>query len=83
MFWAWYGIWRWDLPRRTASNKLSCLNPFEVVVNQKYDGYQSRFVSMIYIFFDKKAADTGTHTGTGTWIFENQELLTNYINLSI
>ena len=45
-----------DLTRRTASDKILRDKPFETAKNLKYDEYQKRLASMVYIFFDKKSA---------------------------
>ena len=54
---------RKDLPKRIASNKVFCDMGFGIS-NLKYDGYQRGIASVVYKFFDKKAGDTITHTGT-------------------
>ena len=45
-----------DLPRRTVSNKVLCDKAFNIAKNPKYDGYQKRFASMVYKYFDKRSA---------------------------
>ena len=54
---------RRDLPKRTASNKVLRDMVFGIS-NLKYDGYQRGIASVVYKFFNKKAGDTITHTGT-------------------
>ena len=48
-----------DLARRTASDKFLRDKAFNIAKNPKYDGYQRELASMVYIFFDKKSADSG------------------------
>ena len=48
-----YGDFK-GLNRRTAADKVLCNKEFSNAKNQKYDGYQSGFASMVYKFFDKK-----------------------------
>ena len=43
-----------DLTRRTTSNKILRDKAFNIAKNPKYDGYQRRLATMVYIFFDKK-----------------------------
>ena len=43
-----------DLTRRTISNKILRDKAFNIAKNPKYDGYQRRLATMVYIFFDKK-----------------------------
>ena len=45
-----YGDFK-DLPRRTASEQVSRDKVFNIAKNPKYDGYQRRFVSMVYKFY--------------------------------
>ena len=42
------------LARRIASNKLLRDKAFNIVKNEKYDGYQRGLASMFYELFDKK-----------------------------
>ena len=41
------------LTRRTTSEKILRDKAFNIVKNQKYDGYQCGLASMVYKFFDK------------------------------
>ena len=50
-----------DLPKRTTSDKVLRDKPFNIAKNPEYDGYQTRFASMIYKFFDKKSAGSGVN----------------------
>ena len=45
-----------DLNRRTAADKVLRDKAKNVMIakNPKYDGYQRRFASIVYNFFDKK-----------------------------
>ena len=45
-----------DLSRRAVSDKIFCDKAFNIAKNPKYDGYQCGLGSMVYKFFDKKAA---------------------------
>ena len=42
-----------DLPRRKVANKVLPDKVFIIAKNSKYDGYQRRFSSMVYNYFDK------------------------------
>ena len=44
-----YGDFK-DLPRRTTSGKVFCNKGFNIAKNQKYDGYQRGFASVVYKF---------------------------------
>ena len=48
---------------------------FEIVSDQKYDGYQRGLVSMVYRFFDKKSS------GCGVANEPNYQLEMNFISL--
>ena len=48
-----------DLTRRTASYKILRYKAFNIAKNPKYDRYQRRLTSMVYIFFDKKSTGSG------------------------
>ena len=50
-----------DLPKRTTSDKVLRDKPFNIAKNPEYDGYQTRFASMIYKFFDKNSAGSGVN----------------------
>ena len=50
-----YGDFK-DIARRTASDKFLRDKAFNITRNPKYDGYQRGLASMVYNFFDKKAA---------------------------
>ena len=56
-----YGDFK-DLARRTASDKVLRDKAFNITKNPKYDGYQRRFLSMVYKFFHKKSAGSGVNT---------------------
>ena len=53
-----YGDFK-DLAKRTAADKVLRYKAFNIAKDPKYDGYQRGLVSMVYKFFDKKAADSG------------------------
>ena len=53
-----YGDFK-DLARRTAVDKILRDKAFNIAKDPKYDGYQRRLASMVYKFFDKKAAGRG------------------------
>ena len=48
-----------DLARRTASDKFLRDKAFDIAKNPEYDRYQRGLASMVYKFFDKKAASSG------------------------
>ena len=48
-----------DLKKRTAADKVLRDKAFNIAKDPKYDGYQRGLVSMVYIFFDKKAVGSG------------------------
>ena len=50
-----------DLKRRTASDKSLRDKSFNIAKNPKYDGYQRGLASMVYKFFDKTSAGSGTN----------------------
>ena len=56
-----YGDFK-DLARRAASDKFLRDKAFNIAKNHKYDGYQRGLASMVYKFFDKKAAGSGVNT---------------------
>ena len=47
------------LKNRTAADKVLGDKAFNIAKNPKYDGYQRGLASMVYTFFDKKAAGSG------------------------
>ena len=47
-----YGDFK-DLPRRKVANKVLPDKVFIIAKNPKYDGYQRRFSSMVYNYFNK------------------------------
>ena len=49
-----------DSPRRKASDKVLCVKTFSIASNQKHDRYQTSLASMVYNFFDKKPAFSGS-----------------------
>ena len=57
-----YGDFQY-LAKRIASDKLLRDKAFNIAKNSKYDGYQRRFGSLVYKFFDKKSAggDANAH----------------------
>ena len=64
-----YGDFK-DLKRRTQSDKVLKDKAFATASNSKYDGYQRRLDSMVYIFFDKKSKGSSIKNE----IKENQQL---------
>ena len=66
-----YGDFK-DLKRRTASNKILKDKAFNIAKDPKYDGYQRRFASMVYKFFDKKLKGRGVNTHANDKIKQNQ-----------
>ena len=63
-----------DLAKRTASDKVLRDKAFNNARNPKYDGYQRGFASMVYKFFDKKAAGSGVNMHTNKSAFNNEKL---------
>ena len=57
---------------KTVSGKVLRDEGFKIASVPKYDGYQRGLASVVYKYFDKKARDNVSCTGTG--ISENQEL---------
>ena len=53
-----YGDFK-DLARITASDKCLRDKASNIAKNSKYGGYQRRFASMVYKFFDKKSKGSG------------------------
>ena len=45
--------WSKDFTKRTESDKVLKDKAFRIACNPKYDGYERRLASMVYIFFDK------------------------------
>ena len=62
-----YG-WYKDFTKRTESDKVLKDKAFRIACNPKYDGYERRLASMVYIFFDKK------FEGSGIKSMSNQQL---------
>ena len=62
-----------DLPKRTASEKESRGNAFEIASNPKNDGCQHGVASTVYKFFDEKTGDASTHGRDGI-IAEDEQL---------
>ena len=54
-----YGDFK-DLAKRTAADKVLKDKAFNIAKHPKYDGNQKGLASMVYKFFDKKTADSGT-----------------------
>ena len=52
-----YGDFK-DLNRRTAADKTLRGKAFNIVINEKYDGYQHRLASVIYKFLDRRITQT-------------------------
>ena len=50
-----YGDFK-DLNRRTAADKVLRDKAFNIAKKPKYHGYQHRFASMVYKYFDKKTS---------------------------
>ena len=48
-----------DLPKRTASDKVSRDKAFEIASNLKYNGYQRSLASTVFKFFNKKTGGSG------------------------
>ena len=48
-----------DLAKRTAADKVLRDKSFNIAKDPKYNGYQRGLASMVYKFFDKKAAGSG------------------------
>ena len=48
-----------DLPKRTASDKVSRDKAFKIASNLKYNGYQRSLASTVFKFFNKKTAGSG------------------------
>ena len=48
-----------DLAKRTQSDKVFRDKSFNIASDPKYDGYQRRLASMVYMFFDKKSSGSG------------------------
>ena len=48
-----------DLVKRTQSDKVLKDKAFKTASDPKYDGYQRRLASMVYMFFDKKSKGSG------------------------
>ena len=63
-----YG-WYKDFTKRTKSEKVLKDKAFEIASNPKYDGFERRLASMVYIFFDKKCK------GSGVKSMSNQQLV--------
>ena len=70
-----YGEFK-DLPKRTASDRVLRFKAFNIAKNPKYDGYQRGLASMIYKFFDEKAASLVDKSTVGSCVKStlNQQL---------
>ena len=55
-----YGDFK-DLARRTTSDKTLRGKAFNVAKTPKYDEYQRRLASLVYILFDKKSKESGVN----------------------
>ena len=53
-----YGVFK-DLTKRTAADNILMPKAFNIAEDPKYNGYQRGLASMVYKFFDKKAAGMG------------------------
>ena len=62
-----YGDFK-DLARKTASDKVFRDEAFNIAKNSKYDGYQRGLASMVYKFFDKKAASLTDKSTAGSGV---------------
>ena len=62
-----YGDFK-DLKRRTASDKILRDKAFNIAKNPKYDGYQREIASMVYKFFNKKAASPTDKSVSGSGV---------------
>ena len=51
-----------DLVKRTESDKVLRNKAFKIASDPKYGGYQRRWASMVYKFFDKKSSGNGVAT---------------------
>ena len=54
-----YGHFK-NLAKRTAADRFVIDKALNIAKGPKYDEYQRGFTSTVYIFFDKKTADSGT-----------------------
>ena len=63
-----------DLAKRTASDNVLRDKAFNIAKNPKYDGYQGQLASMVYKFFDKKAANSGFNIYANKSAFSNEKL---------
>ena len=62
-----YGDFK-DLKRRTASDKVLRDKACNIAKNPKYDGYQREIASMVYKFFNKKAASPTDKSVSGSGV---------------
>ena len=73
-FWIFY-----DLPRRTAADKVLHDKAFDIAKNLKYGGCQQRLASFVYKFFGKKSAVARANKFSGSAVknetIPNQELV--------
>ena len=53
-----------NLAKRTQSDKVLRDKAFKIAIDPKYDGYERRLASMIYMFFDKKSSGSGVKAET-------------------
>ena len=72
-----YGDFK-ELARRTASDKILRDEAFNIAKNPKYDGYQRGLASIVYEFFDKKSAATGSGFG----IKRNEQLAKELLKIT-
>ena len=63
-----------DLTKRTVAGKVLRNRAFNIVKDQKYDGYQRGLASMVYKFFDKKSKGSGAKHVNINLTPQNQQL---------
>ena len=72
-----YGDFK-DLIRKTVSDKILRGKAFNIAKNPKNYGYQCRFTSMVYRFFDKMSAgDAATLARSNTLAIRNKSAVKN------
>ena len=63
-----------DHTKRTAADKIFKNRAFNIAKDPKYDGYQRGLAFMVYKFFDKKSAGSGTKHVNAKITPQNQQL---------
>ena len=63
-----------DPTKRTVADKILRNRGFNIVKDQKYDGYQRGLASMVYKFFDKKSKGSGAKHVNIKLTPQNQQL---------